>query len=87
MQVMRVIDVALELLLWGMIVRAILSWFPVRSPRGTLYSARRVLEDLTDPILAPIRKVIPIVGGLDFSVFVAVLLIQVVRQWLRVLPL
>lgn len=84
MQLGRIIDTALEILLWAMLLRAILSWFPARSYRGALHNARRLLEELTDPILVPIRRIIPAVGGLDFSVFVAVLLIEVVRQWLRV---
>ena len=58
--------------------RAILSWFPIR--QGTflawLYS---LLIDLTEPVLRPVRRVIPPAGMLDTSfivVFFVLLLLQ-----------
>ena len=61
--------------------RAILSWFPVRS--GTfLAGLNALLFDLTEPVLRPVRRVIPPTGMLDLSFmvvfFVIVILIQVV---------
>ena len=47
----------------------------------------RILSRLTDPILSPIRKLLPPMGGMDFSPLIAILAIQfVVRlliDWLR----
>jgi YggT family protein len=58
--------------------RAVLSWFPVQ--HGTfLASLSAVLNDLTEPILRPVRRVIPPAGMLDTSfivVFFAVLLLR-----------
>jgi len=49
--------------------RAILSWFPVRS--GTfLASVNVLLFELTEPVLRPVRKVIPPAGMLDTSFLV-----------------
>ena len=61
--------------------RAVLSWFPVRS--GTfLAGLNSLLFDLTEPVLRPVRRVIPPAGMLDLSfmvVFFAVMiLIQIV---------
>ena len=51
--------------------RAIMSWFPVRpgTPWASLYG---VLLDLTEPLLAPLRKVIPPAGIFDLSFIVVI---------------
>ncbi len=43
---------------------------------------RRALDRVVEPLLAPIRRVLPPVGGLDFSPLVLILLIGLVRQFL-----
>lgn len=58
--------------------RAILSWFPIR-PGSGFASVYRVLIDLTEPLLAPLRRVIPPAGMFDLSFVVlafAVVLLQ-----------
>jgi len=37
----------------------------------------RFLWLVTEPVLAPIRRVIPPIGGLDFSVIVAIVIVQI----------
>ncbi len=65
-----------------LIVRAILSWFPISTDNFIISS----VHALTEPILVPIRSAFnrsPIGGGmLDFSVLFAYFLIQVVRDLL-----
>jgi len=54
-----------------LIVYAILSWVQPHSPiAGILYR-------LSEPVLRPFRKVIPLVGGVDLSALVAIVLLQV----------
>lgn len=61
----------LTLLFWVLIIRAILSWFSQgRNP------LEYVLYELTEPLLRPIRSVIPPLGGLDLSVLILIILIQ-----------
>ena len=49
--------------------RAVLSWFPVRG--GTfLASINTLLFELTEPVLRPVRRVIPPVGMFDVSFMV-----------------
>jgi len=55
------------------LVRALLSWFSI-SPYNKFY---RFLIDITEPVLAPIRRIIPI-QGIDLSPLVAILLIDIV---------
>ena len=59
--------------------RAILSWFPIRpgTPWSSLYG---VLLDLTEPVLAPLRRVIPPAGMLDFSFFVLFLALYFIQR-------
>jgi len=59
-------------------VQVILSWF---MPAGGA-PFMRVLQDITEPVLAPIRRILPPIGGLDFSPILAMILIQVVSSLL-----
>jgi YggT family protein len=56
--------------------RAILSWFPI-DPHNPLVT---VLHELTEPILAPLRSVIPHVGMIDITPLVAMILIQIIGR-------
>jgi YggT family protein len=53
-------------------IRVLLSWFPI-DPRNSLVM---LLYDITEPILEPLRRVIPRMGMFDLSPLVALLLIQ-----------
>ena len=72
-----IIDLLLTILLFAVIGRALLSWFDPRmtTPIG------RVLFEITEPIIAPIRNV---VGGrtgmIDISPMVAALLIILLQR-------
>ncbi len=62
-----------------LLARAILSWFPITSSSGVLAQIQRVLFDVTEPVLAPARRVIPPAGMFDISfmvVFFLVILVQ-----------
>ena len=81
-----IVDTALELLLWAIFVDVILSWLPPPKQRGLHHSARRLFADLTEPVLAPIRRILPVTtGSVDFAPFVAVLIIEVARKLIRVI--
>ena len=56
------------------LLRVVVSWY---SPRPT-NKLVIILYRLTEPILAPLRRIIPRVGRLDFSPLVAIILIQVI---------
>ncbi len=61
----------LTLLLWTTLLLAVLSWVNPRSP------AMQVAMQLTAPFLNPIRRAIPLIGGMDLSPLVLFLVIQV----------
>jgi YggT family protein len=62
----------LRLLSFAIIGRALLSWFDP----GMNSTVGRLLFDLTEPIIAPIRRVVPSIGAFDLSPIIALLLIN-----------
>ena len=70
---------ALQLVTFALIGRAILSWIDP----GQQWSISRILAEVTDPLIAPLRRVIPPFGMIDISFIVAILLIQVLERLLR----
>jgi len=67
-----------EVLTIAIILRAILSWF---SPRPTNILAV-ILFRVTEPLLAPLRRIIPRVGMFDFTPLVAIILLQFIARLL-----
>ncbi len=76
------VNVLFDILFWAIIARAFLSWFPVR-PGNPFYPLAVILHQITEPILAPIRRVIPMIGMFDITPIVALILVQVISQVLR----
>ena len=58
-------------------VRALFSWFP--PPSGGMATVYRILLDLTEPVLAPLRRVIPPAGAFDLSFLVLIVILYIVR--------
>ena len=66
--------------LWGAILaRVIISWIPIGNDSPFMPVARMIYQ-ITEPILAPIRSVLPNMGMLDLSPMIAIILMLVVRQ-------
>ena len=77
------VNVLAQALVLTIFVRVIMSWVPMRLPFGL----NDLVWNVTEPVLAPIRRYMPIAGGMDFSPFIALLLIQILASViLRVLP-
>ncbi|CAB0151931.1 hypothetical protein PSI9734_02286 [Pseudidiomarina piscicola] len=74
MGVLGAVSQFLQLLFWVVLIRALLSWFA----QG-YNPMQAILVQLTEPFLAPIRRIIPPIGGLDLSVLVLVIGIQALR--------
>ena len=58
-------------------VRAIMSWFPY-SENSPLNGVRRVIFAITEPVLAPFRRLIPPIGMIDISFLVALIVVQLI---------
>ena len=79
MTISYVIATLAELLILALIIRALLSWF---SGISALQPIARFFNKVTDPLIEPIRRIVPPVGGIDFSPFVALVLIWLVESLL-----
>lgn len=73
--VLLFIDALLQLLSLLVIVSVILSYF-----MDPYHPIRRSIDGVVEPLLAPIRRIVPLVGALDFSPLVLLILIQVLRN-------
>ena len=81
-----VISGLLSLLVWAIIISAVLSWlvaFDVINLRNRfVYNIARFLDAVTRPILAPVQRIIPPLGGVDISPIIVLLVIQGFRTYL-----
>ena len=55
---------------------------PILAQLSTTLPAAQSIGQLTRPLLAPIRRIVPTVSGVDLSPLVAILLLQVVLMFL-----
>ncbi len=80
---MVIVCLVLTLYFWILLLRVVSSWFPI-SPQGTVASLVGFLLLVTDPILVPLRAVLPPVRlgsvGLDLSPLVAFFGVMFLQQ-------
>jgi YggT family protein len=78
-----VIDLALQLYIWIVIAMAIFSWLVAFNVVNTRNHAVAVIGDflyrITDPVLRPIRNMLPSMGGIDISPVILFLIIVFIR--------
>lgn len=67
----------IQLYIFAILGRIVLSWFPI-SPGGPMATVYRFLYSITEPVLGPLRRVIPPLGGLDLSPIVALFALQII---------
>jgi YggT family protein len=77
------IESLIDLVVFVVIVNAVLSWliaFDVLNVRNpTVNRILRALDAITAPMLAPIRRFMPNLGGIDISPIILILLLQALR--------
>jgi YggT family protein len=82
--VFRLVHLALTLFMLLLLARVVLSWlelFGVRVPiSGPWRSIADLLNDVTEPVLRPLRRIIPPVGMFDLSIVVAFIIVIVLQQ-------
>ena len=78
------IDYVLDLYIWVIIITAILSWlvaFNVINMRNDFVRSIWLgLNAVTEPLLRPIRRVLPDLGGIDISPVILILIIVFIRS-------
>ncbi|WP_372003423.1 YggT family protein [Tistrella mobilis] len=83
-------NAAIEIYTWILIASVILSWLVafnvVNTNNQVVYTIGSFIHRITEPVLRPIRNVLPSLGGLDLSPLVLLLLLNflkiVVNGWL-----
>ena len=71
----------IQLYILVLVARAISTWFPVR-PGSGMGQVVGVLVTVTEPVLAPARRIIPPLGMIDISFIVVIIGLQVLRGFL-----
>jgi YggT family protein len=79
MLLITLVSDAVQLLTLLIVVRAILSWIPTADYGHPII---RFIVRVTDPVLEPVRRLLPPLGGLDLSPIIAILLLQFAGQLL-----
>jgi YggT family protein len=81
MIVIQLLLIVLQLYSYVLLARALLSWIPNIDP---YHPAVQFLYSITEPVLEPIRKLVPPLGGMiDISMIIAFFGIIVLEQLLR----
>jgi YggT family protein len=76
------INTVLNIMIFAIVARSILSFVvPMAGarPHPVLLNINAMVNQLTEPILAPIRRVMPRMGMLDFSPMVAIVILVIIR--------
>jgi YggT family protein len=78
---MNLVCAVAQLFLLAVFARIILSWFPPSPTGGALTSVRIFLDTITEPVLGPLRRVIPPLGvggmALDLSPLILIIAVNI----------
>lgn len=76
---MEIVCLLLNVFVIALFVRIALSWFSPE-PGGAAGAIEGFLRTFTDPVLEPVRRVMPRMGMLDLSPIVVVLVVSIIQQ-------
>ena len=74
-----IIGELIQLYIFAIFARIVLSWFPV-TPGGPMAGIFSFLYTITEPVLGPVRRVIPPLGAFDMSPIVVVIGLQLIAS-------
>ena len=73
------VNLLVPVLYLSILARVIVSWIPI-SEDSPFAPVVRVIYQVTEPILSPIRRLIPGLGMLDLSPMIAIILLMVIQR-------
>jgi YggT family protein len=82
LQLVRLISAVINVFTFLIIARAIGSFFI----RDWSSGIPRFLFDVTEPVLAPVRRILPAFGGIDFSPLIVILLLSFINNYVLRIP-
>lgn len=75
---------ALNIFIWILIANAIFSWLyafnVINTNNQFVNMIGRALYQMTEPVLRPIRRIMPDLGGVDISPIILILIIYLIQQ-------
>jgi YggT family protein len=84
---LSLIDTVLGIYMWILIISAVMSWLfafnVVNSSNRLVYMIADFLYRATEPVLRPIRRFVPNLGGIDISPLLVILAIIFLRNLIR----
>ncbi|MET4698734.1 YggT family protein [Constrictibacter sp. MBR-5] len=84
--IVELIATVIDLYIWVLIISAVMSWLVafgvINTNNRFVYTVLDVLWRLTEPVLRPIRRLLPNLGGIDISPVILILLLYFVRNLL-----
>jgi YggT family protein len=80
----NLLNTIITIYIWLLIASVVLSWLVVFNVVNTgnrfVYQVRDVLDRLTEPLLRPIRNLLPNLGGIDISPIILILALYFIRD-------
>ena len=73
-----IVRIIFQTLWWVILGRVLLSWF---DPSGR-YQVSRIIYDMSEPILAPARRILPAFGGVDWSPLVTMIVLNLLENFI-----
>ena len=80
MGIVSIINLLFNIFYLLILARIIFSFIRVSPYHPTWGPIQRTIYELTEPIMAPVRRILPPMGGLDFSPMLVLILAGVLRQ-------
>ena len=63
----------------AILARVLLSWFPI-GPDSAMRPVVRIVYQITEPLLGPIRRILPNMGAIDLSPMIAIIVLIIVQK-------
>ena len=82
--IFNLLDIIVNLYMWCFIISAVMSWLiafnVINTGNRLIYMVGDTLYRLTEPMLQPIRNLLPNFGGIDFSPLIAILILLFLKD-------
>lgn len=77
-----IVDGIFTAIWWLVIARLILSFLPLFMRIDPYNPVVRFINETTEPLMAPFRRLVPPVGGIDFSPMIMLFVLQLLQNWI-----
>lgn len=78
--VVSILDIFINVLIFAIFARSLISWFPIDREGFVV----QTLDALTEPILVPLRRVIPLIGMIDLTPMIAIFILLAISRALQI---